>query len=76
MQQQASSLKDMRSMRWHPLMIRWCLYFQHLSGSASELIRESGIIKSPSQRTLIKGLHIIISPKLKQVSLLMWMSTG
>ena len=51
-QQRASSLKDMRSMRWHPLMIQWCLYLQHLSSSAYELIRESGIIKLPSQRTL------------------------
>ena len=37
-QQRASSLKDMRSMRWHPLMIWWCLYLRHLSGSAYELI--------------------------------------
>ena len=33
-------------------MIRWCLYLRHLSGSAYELIRESGKIKLPSQRTL------------------------
>lgn len=33
-----------RAMRWDPLMIRWCLYLRHLSGSAYELIRESGVI--------------------------------
>jgi len=52
LQQRASSLKDMRSMQWHPLMIRWCLYLRHFSGSAYEMIRESGVIKLPSQRTL------------------------
>ena len=51
-QQRASSLKDARSMRWDPLMIRWCLYLHHLSGSAYEMLRESGVIKLPSQRTL------------------------
>ena len=28
----AASLKNAKSMRWHPLMIRWCLYLKHLSG--------------------------------------------
>ena len=51
-QQRASSLKDARSMRWDPLVIRWCLYLRHLSGSAYEMLRESGVIKLPSQRTL------------------------
>ena len=51
-QQRASSLKDARSMRWDPLMIRWCLYLRHLSSSAYEMLRESGVIRLPSQRTL------------------------
>ena len=51
-QQRASSLKDARSMRWDPLMIRWCLYFRHLSSSAYEMLRESRVIRLPSQRTL------------------------
>lgn len=51
-QHQASSLKDARSMRWDPLMIRWCLYLRHMSGRAYEMLRESGVIKLPSQRTL------------------------
>ena len=33
-------------------MIRWCLYLRHLSGNAYETIRESDVIKLPSQRTL------------------------
>ena len=39
-------------MRWHPLIIRWCLYLRHLSGRSYELLQESGVIKLPSQRTL------------------------
>ena len=41
-----------KSIRWDPLMIQWCLYLRHLSGSAYEMIQESGVIKLPSQRTL------------------------
>ncbi len=32
--------------------IRWCLYLRHLSGSAYDLLRNSGVLKLPSQRTL------------------------
>ena len=39
-------------MRWDPVMIRWCIYLRHLSGSAYELIRQSGVVSLPSQRTL------------------------
>ena len=28
-QVEAAAQKDSRTMRWHPLMIRWCLYLQH-----------------------------------------------
>ncbi len=28
-QLEAASQKDARTMRWHPLMIRWCLYLRH-----------------------------------------------
>ena len=31
-QQQAGSVRDARSMRWHPLMVKWCLYLRHVSG--------------------------------------------
>ena len=39
-------------MRWHPLMIRWCIYLRHLSSSAYETLRSSDVIKLPSQRIL------------------------
>ncbi len=44
--------KDKNGNRWHPLMIRWCLYLRHCSSKAYEVIRESGCIALPSQRTL------------------------
>jgi hypothetical protein len=49
---QASKLNSPRSMRWDPLVIRWCLYLRHLSSSAYELLKDSGIVSLPSQRTL------------------------
>ena len=44
----ASSLKSSKSMRWHPLLIKWCLYLRHLSGKAYDLLRDSGCIHLPS----------------------------
>ena len=41
-----------RSMKWHPLMIRWCLYLSHISLKAYEAMHRSGIRKLPTQRTL------------------------
>ena len=51
-QQKASLLKNARCMRWHPLMIKWCLYLRHHSGRAYDTLRESGCVVLPSQRTL------------------------
>ena len=56
-QQTALSLKDSRSMKWHPLVIKWCLYLRHLSGKGYELLRKSGCLKLPSQRTLRDYTH-------------------
>ena len=60
-QQKASALTNARSMRWHPLMIKWCLYLRHLSGRAYEMLRESGCITLPSQRTLRDYTHYVRS---------------
>ena len=46
-----ASVKDAHAMRWHPLMVKWCLYLQHKSSGAYELLRESGVIKLPSQHS-------------------------
>ena len=45
-------MKDSRSMKWEPMMIRWCLYLCHLSFSAYETLRSSGALKLSFQRTL------------------------
>ena len=51
-QKKAASYSNSKAMRWHPLIIKWCLYLQHFSGSAYETSKTSGILKLPSQRTL------------------------
>ena len=41
-----------KQMRWHPLIIKWCLRMYTKSHSLYDDIRESGFIKLPSGRTL------------------------
>lgn len=50
-QKEALAKKKMQGMRWHPLMIRWCLYLRHHSNKAYEVLRDAGL-SLPSQRTL------------------------
>jgi len=58
-QLQAASKEDHRGMRWHPLIIRWCIYLRHKSQGAYETLRRSGCIALPSQRTLRDYTHYI-----------------
>ena len=58
-QHKATCLTSTKGMRWHPLMIRFCLHLQHKSNSAYEALRESGCIKLPSQRTLRDYTHYV-----------------
>ena len=58
-QEKALSLSNAKSMKWHPVFIKWCLYLRHLSGRAYEMLRESGCIRLPSQRTLRDYTHYI-----------------
>ena len=58
-QKKASSLNNAKSMRWHPVFIKWCLYLRHLSEKSYELLRKTGCIKLPSQRTLRDYTHYI-----------------
>ena len=51
-QKEAASKSDKRGIRWHPLIIKWCLYLRHLSGKGYETLRDSGVLQLPSQRTL------------------------
>ena len=56
-QRKASSLQDSRSMKWHPLVIKWCLYLRHLFSKGYETLQQSGCIKLPSQSTLRDYTH-------------------
>ena len=53
----AASKKDARGMRWHPLMIKWCIYLRAQSQGAYETLRQSKCIRMPSQRTLRDYTH-------------------
>ena len=56
-QQAAARLRNPSSMRWHPLFTKWCLYLRHVSGRGYEILRSSGCLRLPSQRTLRDYTH-------------------
>ena len=58
-QVKASEYSNPKSMKWHPLFVKWCLYLRHLSGKSYELLRKSGCVKLPSQSTLRDYTHHI-----------------
>lgn len=45
-----NSLLNKTSMRWHPAIVRWCLYLKHKSAKAYEGVR--AFLPLPSERTL------------------------
>ena len=58
-QLKAASSKDRRQIRWHPIVVKWCLYLRHQSSSAYESLRKSGCLLLPSQRTLRDYTHYV-----------------
>lgn len=56
-QLKAASVKDPRLMRWHPVIIKWCLNLKLLSSSSYHALRTTGFIKLPSERTLQDYIH-------------------
>ena len=52
-------IKDARQMRWHPMMIKWCMNLQMLSSSCYNTLRSTGVLKLPSERTLRDYTHVI-----------------
>ena len=54
-QLKAASLKDMRQIRWHPVIIKWCLGLKLKSYSA---MKDTGFIKLPSECTLRDYTHV------------------
>ena len=60
-QHQANTTQKAQGRRWHPLMIKWCLYLRHVSSRGYEVLRNSGVISLPSQRTLRDYTHFLES---------------
>lgn len=54
-----NKLKDKRGMRWHPLMIKWCIYLKSKSSSTYDALKNSGFINLPSERLLYDYSHFI-----------------
>ena len=54
-----NSLKKKSSMRWHPTMIRWCLFIKSKSAKAYEGMRS--FLSLPSNRTLFDYSHYMES---------------
>ncbi|CAH1263937.1 THAP9 [Branchiostoma lanceolatum] len=47
-----SQQQDARTMRWHPMMIRWCLAIFYTSNAAYDIMRNSGFLQLPHRTTL------------------------
>lgn len=56
-QKKANKLRDSRGMRWHPMIVRWCLTLSHKSKSAYDFIRKSGFMSLPNRSTLADYVH-------------------
>ena len=48
----AASCKDSRSMRWHPLLLKLCMFWESKSPAAYESVRQTGFINLPCKKTL------------------------
>ena len=57
----ASRVQKASAMKWHPLIIKWCLYLRYKSSGAYEALRESGCLKLPSCILLRSALCFFFS---------------
>lgn len=60
-QLKAARVKDPRQMRWHPLMIRWCLNLKLISSAAYHAVQSCRFVRVPSERTLRDFTHYVKS---------------
>lgn len=60
-QRRYAELSDSRGMRWHPMIIRWCLYMQNCSSKAYSAMRDMGFVALPSCRTLFDYSNVVPS---------------
>ena len=58
-QLKAKKYKYQKSMRWHPLFIKWCLYSRHVSSKSYEILRTSTSSRLPSQSMLWDYTHYL-----------------
>ncbi|SMN01866.1 hypothetical protein SPONN_135 [uncultured Candidatus Thioglobus sp.] len=56
-QLRAASASNLCQMRWHPLIIKWCLNLKLISSGAYHALRSTGFVKLPSERTLRDYTH-------------------
>ena len=56
-QLKAATAKTTRQIRWHPMLIKWCLNLKLLSNSAYNALRTTGFLTLPSERTLRDYIH-------------------
>ena len=50
-QQKKYEKQGKHGMRWHPMMIKLCLYLRQKSSKAYESLRDSGFVHLPSTKT-------------------------
>ena len=60
-QLEALKVRDKRQVRWHPMMIRWCLSLKLLSSASYSALRSSNLLVLPSERTLRDYTHFVKS---------------
>ena len=53
----AAKLKSIKLMRWHPVMIRWCISLYLKSPGGYESLRNSGFFILPTRATLDKYVN-------------------
>lgn len=58
-QQKESLYKNPKQMRWHPMMLKWCIHLRMLSSSCYRSFRSSGVLNLPSERTLRDYTNVI-----------------
>ena len=51
--------KTSNGMRWHPMIIKWCLHMKTKSTATFDVLHETGFVKVPSKRTLYNYSHFM-----------------
>ena len=60
-QKKVLSVNSTSGMRWHPLLVKWCLSLKLKSPAAYRTLKESGFLILPSERTLRDYTHYMES---------------